>query len=113
MSTRLSDRLIQVLCMERSKMQASDKTNGTSTRIIHATDKLDGIANKLRQIHNITNILSSNTGSDDEANVQAPIVDGPIRGPDALDIIDARLDQLVDRQARINDRFRRATEESN
>jgi cysteinyl-tRNA synthetase len=109
MSTKLNDTLIKILCMEHLKLQASDKANETNTRITQATDKLDGIANKLHRIHNIANILSGNTESNDEASAQAAIVDRPIRGPNALDIIDARLNQICDKLTQISGRPRQAT----
>jgi hypothetical protein len=95
MSAKLNDELIRI-CIEHAKIQATNESKGTSTRVAHATSKLDEIASKLYQIYKVTKFLSGNVEASDKITAQATIVDGPIYDLDALDAVAIKLDQMFD-----------------
>jgi hypothetical protein len=91
------------MCMDHSKTQTLNEAKETSTGTAHATDKLDKITNKLRQLHAIVNVISGNPEAIDEIDEQEVITDVPIHGPDALDVIAAELDQIFDELVQATD----------
>jgi hypothetical protein len=111
MLAKLNDKLIRV-CMEHSKIQALNEAKEASSGIAHVTDKIDIIANKLHQIHDIAKIISSNTEANYEINAQATIANEQIHSRDALDVINARLDQIFDKLTQVTAKPRQTIGES-
>jgi methyl-accepting chemotaxis protein len=110
MFVKLNDKLIR-MCMEHSKTLTINEAKETSTETAHATDKLDRIADKLHRIHDMAKILSDNTETNDEISEQVAITNEPIHSHDALDVIDARLGQIVDKLTQATGKPKRIADE--
>jgi methyl-accepting chemotaxis protein len=111
MSTKLNDKLIQ-MCIEHSKTHTLNEAKETSTRTVHAINKLNEFADKLHQIHDVIKNLFGNTKPSDETSAQVAIANESIHSLDTLDVIDARLNQIFNKLTQIADKPKQATDES-
>jgi uncharacterized protein YqgV (UPF0045/DUF77 family) len=70
------------------------KTRKANIRIMHTTDKLNCLDNKLHQIFASIKKLSDNMDASDESNAQTAVIDEPIHSLDETDI-NIRLEQSI------------------